>query len=41
MTTISDEMAEHLAQILDSHVKVRRHKAVSFLPIETIENIIG
>jgi hypothetical protein len=41
MDAMPDERSEIIAQMVDSHANVGRHKPVSYLPLTTIETAIG
>jgi hypothetical protein len=38
---ITASIDEHVKRILDSHLKVGKEKPVSYLPIKTVEDVIG
>jgi hypothetical protein len=41
MNVASHDLSAHVSEILESHLKVGPQKPVSYLPINTIENVIG
>jgi hypothetical protein len=38
---MANDRPEIITHMIDSHVKVGRHKPLSYLPLKTIENVIG
>ena len=41
MENVTYSLAEHAKRILDSHLNIEKEKSVSYLPIKTIEGVIG